>query len=1065
MKESRKTKRARKLFEKRSEILLMPTGQDHTAISFYIGVLCRGFVGAAFVFGLTLLFADAMTIVEEIVPYTTLLWPSLIFGLVLTLMQLHKAALAAGIVLIPAGMYAWILFVLGQEPIHYIELAFKYFVNTVIDRVAFAGLAELKLYSFDPIYNLYDKAELMSLALSLFVLLVSVLVIPAVVKRVRFICLTVMGLLFLVPIASYNITRDNWGFSMAVIGYAAVLTLYIYDRKYLRTDTGRTVCADSGELSAAFAAADVTFEAENTPKPTRKKRSKGKDRDIESALRLETPAERRKRRSNERKAAKLAKREKKAKKRVEKRELKSKLPKKTEFEAAALGGPVGAFVFAVLFLIIWIPTVAVSESSETIPYVDRFIGRARMYVTAFLSGSEIDLNTSGTIGGTSSELRDVSIKYPEYDEVIVATVETPYNTPVYLRAWVGETYSDNKWTTAGVASVEKYRDRFGDYFTPESITENFYKAIDDSFYEFSEGSGYRNNLKHGYITERVNVTRKYGSGTLLYMPSQALPSLGIERYRIGGSSFLPNEAYYEGVWTSRYFIEGTQYSTVSNVASYRMPNIGEAFDNDIRYYNTSMNFIISRADEAIENGTAEMLVESHEALLESLGVTYSGESLGRRYCFEMTDDERAELKEAYLLEFEYAEFVKETYLQTDPADADRIKSGTYNVLQAYMRDYFHGQSLPSEFWSGTVRYEYYHDTVMALVKYLAENMTYALEPPEESAETDGLIDPEDYLSGISSSSVRGFFGGGPLMSSEDDVTALVRFLAYDKRGYCVQYASALTMMLRSIGIPARYCEGFIANEFTTDFHGNDDPLTRYRTDIYDSNAHAWVEVYYPSIGWVQYEATEVYLDGLYGSDMPEVDDVGDVGVTDKPDDPIEPDDIEPEEPITPEGETLGEKLARIAIIVGIVLAVAAVVACVILTVRFFKRAKRANEHRLALIMATSEGGKDYRDESMHGDASELISGIFAVYGALDLHPETGELSPEYASRLAESIGDASDITPEMTLEAISKEEFGHGVSRRELALLSQYYGDLTRSVYDGLGGLDRFRFRYVMRIV
>ena len=37
----------------------------------------------------------------------------------------------------------------------------------------------------------------------------------------------------------------------------------------------------------------------------------------------------------------------------------------------------------------------------------------------------------------------------------------------------------------------------------------------------------------------------------------------------------------------------------------------------------------------------------------------------------------------------------------------------------------------------------------------------------------------------------------------------------------------------------------------------------------DSNAHAWVEVYYDDIGWVQYEATPPYLAGMYGDEAPD----------------------------------------------------------------------------------------------------------------------------------------------------------------------------------------------------
>ncbi len=1058
MRETRKIKRARRLREKRPDILLMPTSQDHTLVSFFVGIACRGLVAAAFVFGLTLLFADAMTMVEEIVPFETLLWPSLIFALAITAMHLHKAAFFSGLVILPAGVFVWINFIIDEYPVSFIGHSFKLFINTVIDRLAFAGLAEIKLYRFSESYRFYDEVKLMSVALALFALVVAVLTVPAIIKRVRLAYLSLAALVFLTPITAYNIIRDNWGFSMLIISYAALIALWIYDRKYLRRAKDQTVCADGTELSAAFAVFD---EPEIIPEKKRReriKRPRGKDRDIESALRLETPAQRRRRKSEERRAVHLKKREAKAKKRNEKRLLRSAETRKRMFEAAALGGPVGAAVFAVLFLVIVIPTAAVETASEGLPYIDVVIGRARLYVTAFLSGSEIDLNETGTISGMESGLRDVSVNYPEYNDILVATVETPYNTPVYLRAWIGEHYKNNKWTTAGVADIKKYRKKFGDEFTPEMITENFYNAIYPEFDDFSEGSGYKNNIKYGFITERVNVTRRYGSGMLLYMPSASMPSRGLMRYRDSLPSLLPNEPYYEGIWMSRYFIEGVQYSTVSNVASYRVPDMGSVFTNGIEYYKMSMQFILETMLEGEED--IDKKIGMYESLLEAMGISYSGNSLGRRFFTEMTDEERKQFLEADVLEKKYAEFVKETYTQTDSNDSSRIRLGTLNILNANMREYFGGQSLPAGFWSGEVDAideKYYHEIAMTLIDYLSENMTYSIEPPEASEET-GL--PETALPS------GGFFSGGPLTSYEEETSALIKFLAYEKTGYCVQYASALTMMLRSLGIPARYCEGFIVSEFSTDFHGNDDPLTRYRADVYDNNAHAWVEVYYDSMGWVQYEATETFLDGMYGTELPDVETGGEIDISkpnDKPDVPDEPEgDIDD---ILKPNDDGREKFIKIAIITGIAVGALTVVGAVIYVIFFIKRAKRTVRERHDLIRLTGEGGAEYSREEMRSPASELIKGIFSVYGALDLHPEVGELSPEYAERLADAIGDASDITPEMLLDAVSKEEFGHGMTRRELALVSEYYSDLTKSVYDGLGHRDRFSFRYVKRIV
>ncbi|MBK9925663.1 MAG: transglutaminase domain-containing protein [Anaerolineales bacterium] len=67
-----------------------------------------------------------------------------------------------------------------------------------------------------------------------------------------------------------------------------------------------------------------------------------------------------------------------------------------------------------------------------------------------------------------------------------------------------------------------------------------------------------------------------------------------------------------------------------------------------------------------------------------------------------------------------------------------------------------------------------------------------------------------------------------------------------KKGYCVYYATAETMMLRSIGIPARMTVGFSQGEYS--------PETNQYT-VRKLNAHAWPQAYFPGIGWVEFEPT------------------------------------------------------------------------------------------------------------------------------------------------------------------------------------------------------------------
>jgi transglutaminase-like putative cysteine protease len=75
---------------------------------------------------------------------------------------------------------------------------------------------------------------------------------------------------------------------------------------------------------------------------------------------------------------------------------------------------------------------------------------------------------------------------------------------------------------------------------------------------------------------------------------------------------------------------------------------------------------------------------------------------------------------------------------------------------------------------------------------------------------------------------------------------LPAFLFEDRRGYCQQFSGAMALMLRMLGIPARVSTGFAP--------GGRDP-ERGTFLVEDLDAHSWVEVFFPKIGWVPFEPT------------------------------------------------------------------------------------------------------------------------------------------------------------------------------------------------------------------
>jgi transglutaminase-like putative cysteine protease len=87
----------------------------------------------------------------------------------------------------------------------------------------------------------------------------------------------------------------------------------------------------------------------------------------------------------------------------------------------------------------------------------------------------------------------------------------------------------------------------------------------------------------------------------------------------------------------------------------------------------------------------------------------------------------------------------------------------------------------------------------------------------------------------------------------DDQDFVDYFLFELKQGYCSYYASAMCIMTRAAGIPARYVEGFV-------LPGDADNDGYYH--VTNQNAHAWVEVYLEGVGWVSFEPTSPFAGAM-----------------------------------------------------------------------------------------------------------------------------------------------------------------------------------------------------------
>ncbi|HSC52174.1 MAG TPA: transglutaminase domain-containing protein [Phnomibacter sp.] len=91
------------------------------------------------------------------------------------------------------------------------------------------------------------------------------------------------------------------------------------------------------------------------------------------------------------------------------------------------------------------------------------------------------------------------------------------------------------------------------------------------------------------------------------------------------------------------------------------------------------------------------------------------------------------------------------------------------------------------------------------------------------------------------------YSDNPGIPGMPSANKLTYFLFDNKKGYCAYYAGATLFMLRSLGIPSRVATGFL----TVD-RSSKNPGWYW---FYEDQAHAWVQVYFPEYGWIDFDTT------------------------------------------------------------------------------------------------------------------------------------------------------------------------------------------------------------------
>jgi protein-glutamine gamma-glutamyltransferase len=180
-----------------------------------------------------------------------------------------------------------------------------------------------------------------------------------------------------------------------------------------------------------------------------------------------------------------------------------------------------------------------------------------------------------------------------------------------------------------------------------------------------------------------------------------------------------------------------------------------------------------------------------------------------------------------------------SYLLEDPTDSVFNPYHNFSRMQYEARSVVPAPPVAGLRAAGSDYSEPIRETYLQLPKLdpripdLAKQITGRADNPYDKARA-----MESYL--------RSHYGYTLDLSGTPPPDPLAYFLFQKRAGHCEYFASAMTVMLRSAGIPARLVNGFLAGEYN-DVGG--DFIVRA------SDAHSWVEVFFPTYGWLTFDPT------------------------------------------------------------------------------------------------------------------------------------------------------------------------------------------------------------------
>lgn len=1069
--------------EDADSLLVSAPEKEIGRLSYAAGLLCRAAVIFLSVFGSVFLLYDSVGIYlkqHDFRTYSIPMYAMILICLAVSLVSAFTSYNKVTAPVVPLSALAlsgvYLAVISKGNILILIENSARRLYNDILYGASLKGYTTFSRAMVNDTYSFPKETLCITMTLLLAASLALVMYF-AVARKARLWLFALSEAVFAVPILMLNISGSNAPFAVFVSACVGFLALWASDRRYNGSGEKRKMkkekkreraeqrkneryekrLEDLRLREAAQEIYDVSLDAgmdadyanearksvlrrakesRREEKRLAREREKSKARELKKLKKEEKKKAKEEARLERKRNAALPKnevnklkKERRDKLRDIKRE-KRKERRKVKDAAArnrAAGGYAGAVACAVSLIALSLPSAIFSKPFPVIGFIEKHVEHMRNYADDVLMGDDVDLSSSGLYSSFEKmDFDTLSFDERTFDGTEIYLLDSVRQDPVYLKSRSALSFDieSGKWSFPTSGEVMDFRDEFGEGFSSDDITTEAYSFLYPPSNNVPPKGTYLNYSRFGFTVQQIHVFRANGKSRLLFTPSVMNTKIGIlERGKDtpADDRYVP---YFDGIYTTRFYGEKTDgYSAVSYIYSFRRPDISEVFDSE----GYMLDLTLELAEREMSGESAELLADEYKMRTASVPA-YN--DIGERYLLSMSDSEKEEFLSFAEREKMYREYAENTYTKVPVCEsvsslAEKIISDAGGALSR-------------------------HETVTAVIGYLnSDEFEYTLAPksPGDDAEYSSVLE---------------------------------NFLFDTKEGYCSHFATSAVMLLRYLGVPARYVEGYAATDWAV--MPGTMAVSKYGCELYDSDAHTWLEVYYDGIGWIPYEATKTFVGDMY---TPLESTVGDSGAADTDAEDEESgeneenkengeneengDEEEPAIPFIPGGDSALQRqkiLRQIRILITVVLSVLAVYFAAAAIVKIVKkRAEKAAKIRSDKI-ADARSEEYYRSGAdKRALARYLDDCIFTIFSAVGIGPDKGELPHDFAERLKREYGGISTVDPEYVMKCIEKEEFGHGLNFTELSALAEFLSDVTVTVYTGLTPMQKLKLRYIKHII